>query len=184
LNYGNSNQNVKHRVVGWFVLNAPGLKGGGPLTYLTNGWSLKPYFQIQNGLPYSALTSGTAAPQCSVLNCLQTTNSGIEGTSATAYLPFIGRNTFQYPRTINIDMRVQKSFRFKERYSAEIFGEAFNLANHENYTSIPATAYAFGGTNLTYNATFGSAAIANGATSNSNNAYQVRQIQIGARMVF
>ncbi len=27
LNYGNSNQNVKHRVVGWAILNAPGIHG-------------------------------------------------------------------------------------------------------------------------------------------------------------
>ncbi|MEO6924653.1 MAG: TonB-dependent receptor, partial [Bryocella sp.] len=56
LNYGNSSGNVGNRVVGWANFNAPGLKGHGPLTYLTNGWSLKPYVQMQNGLPYSATT--------------------------------------------------------------------------------------------------------------------------------
>src|SRR5665213_2768306 len=63
-NYSNSLLNVRHRVVGWAVLNAPGLHTESPLKYVTNGWSLKPLVQIQSGLPYSALTTGTTPQQC------------------------------------------------------------------------------------------------------------------------
>jgi hypothetical protein len=186
LNYGNSSQNVRHRGVGWANINAPGLKGKGVLTYLTNGWSLKPYVQIQNGLPYSLLTSGSAVQQCVAIGCLKAASSGITGTGATAYLPFFGRNTLQFPRTIEVDLRAQKAFTIYERYSLEIFGEAFNLANHQNVTGVNSTGYAISspavpaaaGT-LTYQANFGTT-----SSANSNTAYGPRVVQIGARATF
>jgi len=185
LNYGNSSQNVKNRAVGWANINAPGLKGDGPLTYLTNGWSLKPYVQVQNGLPYSLLSSGTAVQQCGTPGCLVAASSGITGTGATAYLPFFGRNTLQYPRTIEIDLRAQKSFKFAEKYNFELFGEAFNLANHQNVTGVNSTGYAISSTAapgtgaLTYQANFGLT-----SSANSNTAYGPRVVQIGARATF
>ncbi len=187
LNYGNSNQNVRNRAVGWANLQAPGLRGHGPLTYITNGWSLKPYVQIQNGLPYSLLSSGTAAAQCSSalanqIGCFKAASSGITGTGATAYLPFFGRNTQQQPRTIEIDMRAQKTFNFFEHYNLEVFGEAFNLANHQNVTGVNSTGYAITGTGagtLTYQSNFGTT-----STANTNYAYGPRVIQIGARVAF
>jgi outer membrane receptor protein involved in Fe transport len=179
LNYGNSNQNVKHRVVGWAVMNAPGIHSDSPLKYLANGWSLKPYIQVQSGLPYSALTTGTAANQCTGIGCLQAASSGITGTGATAYLPFVGRNTFTFPRTIEIDLRVQKEFTFHERYNLQLFGEAFNLANHENVTGVNSTAYGITGNTLTYQAAFGTT-----SSANTNYAYGPRVIQIAARVVF
>jgi hypothetical protein len=181
LNYGNSNQNIKNRAVGWMNLNAPGLSGNGPLTYLTNGWSLKPYVQVQNGLPYSLLTSGTTANQCTsqTTGCLQAASTGVTGTGATAYLPFLGRNTFQYPRTIEIDLRAQKAFNFYEHYNLELFGEAFNLANHENVTGVNATGYGISGNTLSYQSNFGKT-----SSANTNYAYGPRVIQIGARVNF
>ena len=181
LNYGNSNQNIRNRAVGWANLNAPGLSGHGPLTYLTNGWSIKPYVQIQNGLPYSALTSGTTANQCTTqtTGCLQAASTGLTGTGATAYLTFIGRNTLQYPRTIEIDLRAQKAFTFYEHYNLEVFGEAFNLANHQNVTGVNSTAYGISGNTLAYQANFGTV-----SSANTNYAYGPRVIQIGARVNF
>jgi hypothetical protein len=152
------------------------------MTYLTNGWSIKPYIQIQNGLPYSLLSTGTAVQQCVAVGCLRAASSGITGTGATAYLPFFGRNTQQYPRTIEIDLRAQKQFRFAERYNLEVFGEAFNLANHQNVTGVNSTGYAITGTGtgtLTYQTNFGQT-----ATANTNYAYGPRVIQIGGRVTF
>jgi hypothetical protein len=94
-------------------------------------------------------------------------------------MPFLGRNTFQYPRTIEIDLRAQKAFQIYERYTLELFGEAFNLANHENVTGVNSTGYGISGNTLTYQANFGTTSAAN-----SNTAYGPRLIQIGARVVF
>ena len=188
-NYGNSSLNVKHRVVGWAVLNAPGLEGKGiALKYLTAGWSLKPLIQAQSGLPYSVLTSGTTPNQCYNAGCLESNSSGLGGTGVT-YIPQIGRNTLTYPRTILVDLRVQKEFTFFEKYNLQLIGESFNLANHQNVTGVNTNGYnittAQGLTpattvgTLNYAPTFGSV-----TSANSNYAYGPRQVQLAARLVF
>ena len=186
-NYGNSNNNIRHRAVGWAIFNAPGLKGHSPLTYLTNGWSLKPLVQIQSGLPYSLTVGGTVPNQCYVAGCLEANSTGLGGTGIT-YIPQIGRNTFTYPRTINVDMRIQKDFTFAEKYNLQLLGEAFNLANHQNITGIQGSGYTLltSQTNpnaptstLVYQPTFGTV-----TSANSNNVYQVRQLQLAARITF
>ena len=60
-NYGNANINIRHRAVGWAIINIPGVKDNHSLiAYATNGWSIKPLVQIQSGLPYSiAISSGS-----------------------------------------------------------------------------------------------------------------------------
>lgn len=203
INYGTSSLNVRHRVVGWAVLNAPGIHGDSPLKYLTNGWSLKPLVQMQSGLPYSAVTSGTTPNQCysgtaggvtqsnGTVGCYEAAGSGIAGTSsASSYLPFLGRNTFQLPRTIVVDLRAQKEFTFGEHYNLQLIGEAFNLANHENVTGASTTGYAIttptqGATpgavvnNLTYQPTLGVA-----SSINSNYAYSPRLVQLALRLQF
>jgi Carboxypeptidase regulatory-like domain len=186
-NYGNSGNDIRGRFVAWAIFNAPGTSSGGALKYLTNGWSLKPYFQMQSGLPYTLVMSGTVPNQCYLSKCLEANGSGLAGTGVT-YIPQIGRNTFRNPRTINLDMRAQKDFTFAEKYNLQLIGEAFNLANHQNVTGITTTGYILNtvSTNpaaptstLNYQSTFG------GVTSaNSNNAYQVRQIQLALRLVF
>ncbi len=189
-NYGNSNNNIKHRVVGWAVFNAPGLEGHGPLTYLTNGWSLKPLVQAQSGLPYSLTVGGTVPNNCYVKGCLEAASSGLGGTGIS-YIPAIGRNTFNYPRTIDVDLRVQKDFTFLEKFNLQLIGEAFNLANHQNITGLntsgytlstvqpPAGSSAQPASTLVYQTTFQTV-----TSANSNNVYQTRQIQLAARLTF
>ena len=186
LNYGNSSLNVRHRAVGWAVINIPGIGGESPLKYLANGWSIKPLVQMQSGLPYSAVTMGTTPQQCYVAGCLAATGTGISGTSpSTSYLPFLGRNTFLLPRTIVVDTRVQKEFNFAEKYNLQLIGEAFNLANHQNVTGVTTTGYQITtaqGTNtntLTYQPSFGAV-----SSANSNYAYSPRLLQLAARFVF
>jgi hypothetical protein len=189
-NYGNSSNNIKHRVVGWAAFSIPGLEGHSPITYVTNGWSIKPLFQMQSGLPYSLTVGGTVPNQCYVAGCLEANSSGVGGTGVT-YIPAIGRNTFTNPRTIDVDMRAGKEFKLGERYNLEVFAEAFNLANHQNVTGITSQGYTLNTvqppsgnpaaptSTLVYQSTFGAV-----SSANSNNSYQVRQIQIAARLTF
>ncbi len=188
-NYGPSNNNIPHRVVGWALLNVPGSSRTAALKYATNGWSLKPLFQMQSGLPYSLAVSGTVPNQCYASGCLEANSSGLSGTGVS-YIPLLGRNSFRYPRTINLDVRAQKDFTFREKYNVELIGEAFNLANHQNATSINSSGYVLNTvqsansaqapvSTLNYQPTFGSVTAAN-----ANNAYQVRQIQLALRLTF
>jgi len=189
-NYGNSGNDIRGRFVAWAIFNAPGTHSGGALKYLTNGWSLKPYFQMQSGLPYSLIVSGTVPNQCYVAGCLEAAGSGLGGTGVT-YIPQIGRNTFRQPRTINLDFSAQKDFNITEKYDLQLIGQAFNLANHQNITGISTTGYilktvappagnpAPPTSVLNYQSGFGGV-----TASNSNNAYQVRQVQLALRLVF
>ena len=196
-NYGTSSLNVRHRAVGWANVLVPGIHGDSALKYVANGWSMKPLVQLQSGLPYSAALSGTTPQSCyNIVGCYLPISSGITGTGAsTSYIPFVGRNTQQYPRDILVDLRVQKEFAFKERYNLQLFGEAFNLANHQNITGVNTTAYQLsttqnaptssnpaGGTpvnTMTYQTSFGVP-----SSANSNYAYNPRLIQLAVRLVF
>lgn len=195
-NYGNADINVRHRATGWASFTVPGTKGIHFVDAATNGWSIKPAFQMQSGLPYSANVNGTTAPaQCTAVGCLQATNSGLSGVGVT-YIPAAGRNQFLYPRDIILDVRLQKEFKVTERVSLQFIMEAFNVANHQNITSLVSTAY-----NLTNAATPATSATAPTGTltyqpltatggfgfinsSNSNFAYSPRNIQAGGRLFF
>jgi len=189
VNYGNSSLNIPQRVVGWAIFNIPGVHGGSAMKYLANGWSIKPLVQAQSGLSYSALTSGTTPQQCYAAGCLAAAGTGITGTSATSYVPFVGRNSQQQPRTVLVDLRTQKDFTFREKYNLQLIGEAFNLMNHQNVTGVSTTGYAIstvkGNTpettinSLTYQPTFGKV-----SQANANNAYGPRVIQVALRLMF
>ena len=190
-NYGNSSLNVRHRAVGWAIFNVPGLSGHSPLTYATNGWSIKPLVQIQSGLPYSAGFSGTTPAQCNGFGCLQPASSGITGTGASsAYIPFIGRNTYNLPRIILVDGRVQKTFAITERYGLDLFVEGFNLANHRNVTGVNNSAFVSATSQATTpgatvnTLTYTPALFGKVTTANSNYAYGPRTVQLGARVNF
>jgi len=189
-NYGNSNINIRHRAVGWAIVNIPGLQGTGPLTLLTNGWSIKPLVQVQSGLPYSyAVSTGSplqqAAGTCSgplgVNDCLQPYSSGIAGTGVSSYIPFFGRNTLTQPRDIVVDTRLQKDFRVREGISVQILAEGFNILNHRNITGVNTGAFSLANNVLTATTNFGTPS---SSGVNGNYAYQVRQFQFGSRIIF
>jgi hypothetical protein len=191
-NYGNSSINIRHRAVIWAILTIPGLDGNGPLTYLTNGWSVKPLIQVQSGLPYSyGISSGSPLQQptgtCSgpgpipTSDCLQPYSSGIAGTGVSSYIPFFGRNTLTQPRDIVMDTRIQKDFRIREGVSLQLLVEGFNIANHRNITGVNTGAFSLANNTLTATTNFGTPS---SSGVNGNYAYQVRQIQFGTRLIF
>ena len=178
-NYGNSAVNVRQRAVGWAIVNVPGMKGNGGLTYLTNGWSIKPLVQIQSGLPYSvAVSSGSPLADASGLKAY---SSGVAGTGVSSYIPFFGRNQLYGPRNIVVDARVQKDFRVHEGVTFQVLAEGFNLANHRNITGINSGAFSLANNVLTATTNFGTPS---SSGVNGNYAYQVRQFQFGGRIMF
>ena len=193
-NYGNSSLNIRHRAVGWAIINIPGLKRTDYLSYLTNGWSVKPLVQIQSGLPYSyAISSGSPASQTvgaacsSTATCLSPYSSGIAGTGVSSYIPFFGRNTLTQPRNIVVDARLQKDFRIREGASFQLLVEGFNLANHQNITGVNTGAFTLGtvgGVPNTLQSTTGTFGLPSSSGVNGNYAYQVRQVQFGGRLIF
>jgi hypothetical protein len=191
--YGNSIFNVPDRFVVSAIAESP-WKVSGVLGYLANDWQLAPIYASQSGLPYSLVTAGTpptitlSSTTDPVTGNITTVSAkplggGVNGSNGRKGIDFVGRNTFQMKRTIDMDLRLSKKVRFGEHYSAEVLGEAFNIFNHQNVTGVNNTGYIIGGTAtapaLSFNSSFGSI-----TNSNSNFAYTSRQIQIGFRFFF
>jgi hypothetical protein len=189
--YGNSNFNVPNRFVFSAVAESP-WKTSGWTNYLVSGWELAPIYQVQNGLPFSLVTTGNAPGGLS---------GGVNGSNGRKGIDVIGRNTFHLPRTQVVDLRISKKFSFGEKYRFEVLGEGFNLFNRTNITGAQTLAYRIvtTGTVTTANGTVtcgtGGASpnlpclsfnspFATPTSGNSNFAYSSRQIQIGFRFLF
>ena len=176
------------------------------MDYLLGGWRIAPLVQIQSGLPYtpsvsaSGFKSVTVTPQefsgCTPVAPATTCSEPLSGTgvngdgSSASRLPFIERDSFHYPKSAVVDVRVGKNFYFGShagllgRLRFEVFAELFNVMNHQNITGLTTEAYtltasAAGVPTLTPYANFGTY-----TNSNSNWAYSSRQMQVAARLHF
>jgi Carboxypeptidase regulatory-like domain/TonB-dependent Receptor Plug Domain len=180
INYGNSNYNVPNRFVGYALYTLPQLSGSSWYTYLSNGWSVDTSFQAQNGLPYSATVSGYNSNDAVLSNSWN-------GANGQSFIPGIGPNTYKSPRKIVDDIRAQKEFRFKERYSLQFLAQVFNVANHQNIDGIGIVAYKLssGSANNLGVATFQSPTFQVPTSSNNSGfLYTPRQIEIATRFNF
>jgi hypothetical protein len=93
------------------------------------------------------------------------------------------------PKTTVTDLRLSKRFSVKDRLKLELLGEAFNVANHQNVTSVNSTAYTVGTvaatkTNILTFSTASPGFAAPTATNTSGFSYAPRQIQLGIRAQF
>lgn len=190
--YGNSAVNIPHRLVGWAILNFPGIREHNALSYVTNGWSFKPLLQVQTGLPYSiGISSGSPNSLTVGTTTQKPISSGIAGTGVSTFIPLFGRNNFYAPANIALDARLQKDFRLREGTQLELLAEGFNLLNHENITGVNSSVYSISasggagsGKSLLTAAAPGFFGSPSSSGVNGNYAYQVRQFQFGARVTF
>ena len=120
--------------------------------------------------------------------------SSFNGSGGANRVPVFIRNAYQQPKTYVVDLRASKRLVVRERYNLEFFGEAFNLANHQNVTSVNASAYTVSNSTTKSGSTTigqGNQLLPNSTpfaqitgTNNSNFAYNVRQLQLGVRLQF
>ncbi|HEU4766239.1 MAG TPA: hypothetical protein VFS77_02665, partial [Pyrinomonadaceae bacterium] len=92
---------------------------------LFGGWTLAPAITIFSGLPFTA----------------QADNNLTGSSGGGARVPFITRNTFRAPAQATVDFRLSRRFRLSESMNLELLGEAFNLFNRVNVTSVNDTLY-------------------------------------------
>ncbi len=199
--YGNSNQNVPNRLVAYAVYTSPAIRKG-LIGLLLNEYQVAPSFAIQNGLPFSAATSGTPTLFATPTSTSGTggVGGGVNGSGGANRIDILGRNLYTQPRTQVLDLRLSKRFHLTESSNIELLIESFNLANHQNVTSVNSLAYTVSTTaasttagvttpassRLTYNTdNTGARSLFGSATnSNSNLSYSPRQVQVGARVHF
>jgi hypothetical protein len=182
--YGNSNFNVPNRLVMNAIYETPSIFKG-IWGVLLNQYEISPSFAAQSGLPYSATVSGSTTNLFASGTTAPAVQNSINGSGGANRIPTLERNTFKQPRTMVADLRLSKRFNIADKAKIELLGESFNIANHQNVTSVGTSAYTYaaGGTagtgTLTINPLFG--VISN---ANSTNNYSVRQVQLGARVQF
>ena len=184
-NYGNSSYNVPNRITGYVLYRIPSLAKNYYLKYLTNNWSINDDFQLQNGLPYSLSLSG--------YNSNDAIQADLNGAGGQAFIPTsilnypgLGRNAYEQRRAITDDIRVIKGIPFTERYNLELRGDFFNIANHQNISTVNTTGYTFSDTGpLTSNATYGTTTFGTATAINASGfLYTPREIQLSARFAF
>src|SRR5215472_7838885 len=168
---GNSDFDVRNRLVFSYSWNVPGVRRGF-LDVVTRDWTLSGLVTIQSGLPFSVTDFGSAsiygvygfaqfAPGADASTAKL--SGGPEGrlqkyfnTSAFTSAPAIGngtgfgnsgRNILPGPGEWTFDAAVARVFRIREKASLEFRIEAFNLFNHPDF-GLP-------GSELTSPGTFG-----------------------------
>lgn len=181
LEQGRSIFDIRQRVVGSAIWQPPFFHNKSALErWLLDGFSFSPVVSAASGAPYSGFVSGNApGVPSSCIGC-----TGIIGAGGSARAPFVPRDTFTMPNTVEVDLRVAKKFWYKERASFELLADVFNILNRVNATAVSGALggsgsnYTISGNTLTYVSTFGS--VTN--TSSTLGGPGQRQIQIGARL--
>ena len=190
---GRSNFDIRERFAFGAVWTPDLYKGSHLLLKeLVNGFTISPLISISSGAPYTGVLSGTAPALTDAgsickppaAGCFAPISSGVLGAGGTNRLPNLPPNAFQLPRTANVDLRLEKSFRLTERRAFTLTADAFNAFNHTNITSVNTTIYGISGTNLQFQDGQGNRALFGLPTQSSNSLLAQRQIQIGARLDF
>jgi hypothetical protein len=103
-----------------------------------DGWSLAGIFAEASGRGYSYdIFGGTR---------LAGGRESINGSGGSVVLPTVGRNTLRLPDSANLNVRVSRSFRLRgglhgEGLHLRASAEAFNVANHLNYSGVEQRAF-------------------------------------------
>lgn len=176
LESGRSNLDIPHRFVASAVWN-PSVPFGWDKSAagraIFGGFTISPIVVVQSGVPYSANISGFGPSAIS---------GGISGSGALGRIPIVfPRNDFRQPRIVNVDLRVSRRFKLGETMNLEVLGEAFNLFNRYQVTSVNTTMYTFSGSNLSFTPNGPNFGVANGT---GNSIFRERQVQLAARFQF
>lgn len=195
--YGAGNTNIPNRVVAYAVYQTPEHFQSGWRKYVLNSYEISPSFQGQNGAAYSGMINNTPTAVVTSAGQQSGVAGSLNGSGGANRFPLLGRNTFAYKRDLVADLRVSKRFDLRENMNFELLLEAFNLANHQNWTNVNTTSYAIGtvmnaartqviSNTLTFNANSSGTGPLFGTetNANSNTAYTPRQVQVGARFHF
>ncbi|MCX6592599.1 MAG: TonB-dependent receptor [Acidobacteria bacterium] len=177
---GLSDFDVRHRLVWSPIWNLPFGKGGRKLTdRLMQNWEVSGIFSIQTGrplTPYLSVNTSNTFGGSDRPNLIGDPNSGPKTvqqwfSTAAFAIPAVGnfgnagRNIIQGPGLVNVDVSFSRNFYFRDKIRLQFRGEAFNLANHPNFSYPNATAD---------NPSFGQVAAAG----------DPRQIQLALRLAF
>ncbi len=194
---GRTNFDIPHRFVSSVVWEPKffGDDSDKVLRAVFNGFTISPIVQIASGRPNSAGVSGNA-PACNAGNnfcagqsLAAAVSTGILGAGGDNRI--FERNSYRFPKTANVDLRISRRFRFTESTDLEILGEAFNVFNHVNVTNRGTRLYSISTATAASNPTLplGTPILVFDPTFTvpneaGNTVFRERQIQFAARFNF
>ena len=109
---------------------------GRALRRLLDGWTVTPLVVARAGRPYSLnLSGGTYLPGG---------HESLNGSGGALYLPTVGRDTLRLPATVQADLALRREFAAGSRARLFCSVEAFNVANHQNVSSVTTRAFLVG----------------------------------------
>jgi hypothetical protein len=194
LEYGTSDLDQRHRFVGSAVWIPPFDKiGNRPTRLLLNGFNFSTIITMASGQPTTEGISGFApgGPDGGLTGAVVSNSGGPIGARA----PFVPRNNFILPSIYNVDFRIAREIRIRERLRIALIGEAFNLFNHPIISVVGPTGSV--GANA-FNYTAAGSGLCSGHTNacivpnpafptpvtTSTAIYGPRQLQISGRITF
>ncbi len=148
LDKGRSGSDIPHRAVLSMLYAVPSFGNHHHANTLLGGWQIGVLSVLQSGQPFTvydsvnntnAFPAGTVRP-----NLIGDPNAGphtLSGWFNTAAFQSAPAYTFgDSPRSVlrgpswkSVDLTLSKSFKIRERWSAELRGEFFNVLNHPNF---------------------------------------------------
>jgi hypothetical protein len=177
---------------------------------ILNGWTIAPILNAFSGARFTQSISGTINPAAfgftgnatqiaalcgsggnpaAAASCT-TPGGGANGSGGGTRFAGLPRNSFKQPNIWYVDMRLSRRFRITEGTNIEVLGEAFNLFNRTQVTTVQSTFYNFasnttspacpGGLTqcLLFNEPFAS------VTGADSTLFRERQVQLAVRFEF
>jgi hypothetical protein len=130
-----ANFDVRHRFVYSFIWDIPAFRE----SRILGGWQLSSIGTFQTGQPYSVLFCCDSNLDGNLTDRI---DAGLTSPGIT------GRNQFRAPGIENVDVAVNKAFRFNDRQKLEFRSEFFNVFNRTQF-GIPVHQLFFGGFGIT-----------------------------------
>ena len=133
---GLSALNYPHKLVLSAVWEPQVSSGRRWLREVANGWLVAPLFTERSGRPYSFNIYGGTR--------LAGGHQSINGSGGAVYLPTVGRDTLRLPDASNLDLRISRTLRLREKVRLKGVAEIFNVTNRVNYSGIMQRAFLMG----------------------------------------
>ena len=139
--YGTSDLDIRH-TAGLSVIFQTPWKLNHWAGALANAWSVGTVGEYRSGRPFTMRTGGYVPGfYDDNKKLIEGVATGMNGSGGDNRVYGVGRNTYRYPATWTGDARLGKRFELPHQRELTLFGESFNLFNHQNVTRIETTGY-------------------------------------------
>jgi len=153
MNYGNLSRDIRHNFQATGIFELPFGKGkpwaqSGALAQIVGGWQVNTLFSVYSGSPFTAIADNStlnASGTTQRADCIGTPRklgdihqwydrSGF-GVPASGRFGTCGANTLTGPGRVNLDMGIDRKWRFGENSEIKLRVESFNVANTPHHSN-------------------------------------------------